>query len=81
MEIPLAIIVLGAVGLYGLIFLLVLGRVAGGEKDRFNILSRIHRHEEDPYENTEPLAPQRNKIFVLGTPEEEEAKKQDKMVS
>ena len=79
MEIPLAIIVLGAVGLYGLIFLLVLGRVAGGEKDRFSVLSRIHRQEEDPYENTEPLAPQRNKIFVLGNPEEEEAKREKRI--
>lgn len=81
MEIPLAIIVLGAVGLYGLVFLLVLGRVAGRENDRFGVLSRMHGQKQDLDETSAPLAPQRSKIFVLGSPEEEEEKNQDKMVS
>ena len=81
MEIPLAIIVLGAVALYGLVFLLVLSKVAGREQDRFRFLSKIRSNDQDWEEIADPLAAQRSKIVLLDSPAEEEQKNRDQMVS
>lgn len=82
MEVPLALIILGAVALYGIVFMVVLGKVAGREKDRFRFLSNIHGQDNHANSENEPLAPQRGKIFVFDpAAEEEEEKKQDKKVS
>ncbi len=81
MEIPLAIIVLGAVALYGLVFLLVLGKVAGREQDRFRFLSKTRPNDQDWEEIADPLATQRSKIVLLDSPPEEAEKDRDQMVS
>ena len=82
-PIPIVFFVLGAVALYALVFLVVLGKVAGRESTEFPVLSKITKRSGYHDDLDEPIAPRRQKIVVFDPSQEEEESdaQQDQKVS
>ena len=78
MNIPLPLIVLGAVALYGIVFLVVLSKLAGRNRGQMSLFGQ--RQDQAPSEDL-PVATKRDKIVSLDARQFEEAKKQGKKVS
>lgn len=72
-PIPIVFFVLGAVALYGFVFLVVLGKVAGRESTEFPVLSKINQRSGYLDDLDEPIAPPRQKIVVFDPSQEEES--------
>lgn len=78
MNIPLPLIVLGAVALYGIVFLVVLSKLAGRNRGQLSLLE--NKPDEVSDENL-PVATRRDKIVSLDARQFEEARKQGQKVS